>query len=228
MALIWSKKSSGLPIKIRTAYSTSNNDFHPPGTITSIVLDIDIYKNEPKIISRKTESNPDGWRGVEIAVTIAGVWTHYRSRVLQYFQQLAVITPYAHFQLDYSCSKDSKKDFTAEFHRRSEQMPPIAREIAPHPKSLNHITLSGLLKGSSETTLVRFLSRALSGVSPSVAAKIGLTPSLPHSLTHSLPLSLCLFVPLSFVVRSCELLFLCKTFFRCLLTISLQLSVADY
>jgi hypothetical protein len=28
-------------------------------------------------------------------VTIAGSWAHYRARVLQYFQQLAVITPYA-------------------------------------------------------------------------------------------------------------------------------------
>ena len=28
-------------------------------------------------------------------MTIAGSWAHYRARVLQYFQQLAVITPYA-------------------------------------------------------------------------------------------------------------------------------------
>jgi hypothetical protein len=47
-ALIWSKKSSGLPITVRTAHSTSLTA--PPATVTTVVLDIDIYKNEPRII----------------------------------------------------------------------------------------------------------------------------------------------------------------------------------
>ena len=60
--------------------------------------------------STSTVPNKEGWRGTEISVTIAGSWAHYRARVLQYFQQLAVITPYAgtyakvclciHLQLD--------------------------------------------------------------------------------------------------------------------------------
>ena len=45
--------------------------------------------------STTTVPNKEGWRGTEISVTIAGSWAHYRARVLQYFQQLAVITPYA-------------------------------------------------------------------------------------------------------------------------------------
>ena len=47
-ALIWSKKSSGLPITVKTAHSTSLTA--PPATVTTVVLDIDIYKNEPRII----------------------------------------------------------------------------------------------------------------------------------------------------------------------------------
>ena len=86
MALIWSKKSSGLPIRIRTAHST--NPTEVPSTVTTMVLDIDIFKNEPRVVSRRSEPNKEGWRGCEIAVTIAGAWGAYRSRILQYFQQV--------------------------------------------------------------------------------------------------------------------------------------------
>lgn len=132
MALIWSKKSSGLPITIRTAYSTSISA--RPSHVSTIVLDMDIRKNEPRILSRKdvpmaiylknmNATSSDGesevWnRGVDMTVTIAGSWSTTRSRVLQYFQQLAVITPYAHLSLQFISAKDSKKNFTAEFIRR--------------------------------------------------------------------------------------------------------------
>lgn len=134
MALIWSKKSSGLPITIRTAYSTSPSV--RPSHVSTIVLDMDIRKNEPRILSKKdmsmstflrntnpldisSSSDTEGWsRGVDMTVTIAGSWSTTRSRVLQYFQQLAVITPYAHLCLQFISAKDSKKNFIAEFVRR--------------------------------------------------------------------------------------------------------------
>ena len=69
MALIWSKKSSGLPITIKTAHSTTPGSY--PDKITTIVLDIDIHKNEPRILKRHTEQNYANWRGCEIKVTIS-------------------------------------------------------------------------------------------------------------------------------------------------------------
>ena len=155
--------------------------------------------------TKKVESNTEGWRGCEISVTISGIyfvmmffikfikilsknslgaWSTYRSRVLMYFQQLAVITPYAHLQLDFSCRKDDKKNFTAEFCSRSQQMPPIAREVQPHPKSLNHITLSRMLKETREKKLSHFLSKELSGISPGTASK--LAESIGESSVSSL------------------------------------------
>tara|TARA_A100001015_G_scaffold283202_2_gene348291 strand:- start:239 stop:1771 length:1533 start_codon:yes stop_codon:yes gene_type:complete len=170
MALIWSKKSSGLPIKIKTAHSTTPGIF--PDLITTVVLDIDIHKNEPRILKKTTERNDQNWRGCEISVTISGNWSAYRSRVLMYFQQLAVITPYAHLSLDYRKSKDNKNDFTAEFLHRSQQMPPLTKEVPPHPKSLNHITLSSMLTESRHKHLSKFLTNDLSGISAPVASKL--------------------------------------------------------
>ena len=170
MALIWSKKSSGLPIKIKTAHSTTPDTY--PDLITTIVLDIDIHKNEPRILKKHTERNDQKWRGCEISVTISGNWSAYRSRVLMYFQQLAVITPYAHLSLEYRKNKDNKNDFTAEFLHRSQQMPPLTKEVPPHPKSLNHITLSSMLSESRHKHLSKFLTNDLSGISTQVASKL--------------------------------------------------------
>ena len=121
MALIWSKKSSGLPINVRTAHATSAEA--RPSPIIDVVLDMDIYRNQPKTLSRESTKNTEQWRGTEIVITIGGNWTTYRSRTLQYFQQLAVITPYAKLEVNFECTRDPSKSFTASFARRSEQMP---------------------------------------------------------------------------------------------------------
>ena len=52
-----------------------------------------------------------------------------QSRINQYLQQLAVITPYAQFRLDFKCNSDHKRDFSVRFERRSEQMPPSPQEV---------------------------------------------------------------------------------------------------
>lgn len=146
------------------------------------MLDIDIHRNEPKIISTHREPNMEQWRGLEIMVTICGTWSNYRSRVLQYFQQLAVITPYAELNLDFVCLRDDKKSFSAKFVRRSEQMPPTPKVVLPHPKSMNNITLSNLLKTCSPNlTLSKFLTTELSGITPALASRIASTVGLEDS-----------------------------------------------
>lgn len=48
MALIWSKKSTGLPISIKTGYSDKPKQY--PLKISSVILDINIHTNEPNIL----------------------------------------------------------------------------------------------------------------------------------------------------------------------------------
>lgn len=193
MALIWSKKSSGLPILVRTAHA--NTPTATPSPVVEISLDIDIYKNAPRILRRRTEDNHERWRGLEITVTIAGNWSIYRSKVLQYFQQLAVITPYADFSIDFTCLRDAKKSFRAAFSRRSEQMPPPASVINPHPRSLNNITLANLLSHTRAASVDKFLAKDLSGVSAAIATKIskavGVDASVPSSLSQKMVAALC-------------------------------------
>ena len=193
MALIWSKKSSGLPIMVRTAHASSSDA--QPSPIVNIVLDIDIFKNAPKILSRKIESNVEGWRGMELCVTIAGNWSIYRGKLMQYFQQLAVITPYANFAVNFTCQRDAKKSFRNNFYRRSQQMPSPASIVNPHPRSLNNITLTNLLRSCREATVEKFLSRDLSSISTNTAGKIcrsvGVEGASPENLSTAKIAALC-------------------------------------
>jgi DNA topoisomerase-6 subunit B len=70
-ALVWSKKSTGLPIQVYSSSSTS-------GQISFYKLDIDVHRNKPNIIASHKLDNPTRWRGTEISVVIKGKWTSYR------------------------------------------------------------------------------------------------------------------------------------------------------
>ncbi len=94
MALVWAKKSTGMPVEVHSATSTR-------GDVSFCRLDIDIYKNVPHVLLHEQRPNDQGWRGLEISVVIGGKWGAYQSKVLNYLKQLAVITPYAEINMEY-------------------------------------------------------------------------------------------------------------------------------
>ncbi|KAL7551483.1 hypothetical protein ACHAWF_014693 [Thalassiosira exigua] len=184
MALIWSKKSTGVPIRIKTSHvkgvrgggggnlMTEDGERKIGPKVSHCVLDIDIYKNCPRVLEHKQQTNTEQWIGTEMQVLVAGNWTTYKSRVVQYLQQLAIITPYARLEMEYSNRSDDKKGMNLRFERRSEQMPAQAREVKHHPRSVNNLLVQQLLERTSSKTLVKFLTTDLSGISTSVAKKL--------------------------------------------------------
>jgi DNA topoisomerase VI subunit B len=172
MALIWSKKSTGVPIKITTAHRPNSASSNPPKTVSTCVLDIDITNNCPRIVEHKKKTNSTGWIGTELEILIAGNWTTYKSRVVQYLQQLAIITPYAQLELTYENRSEPKRNMSLRYDRRSEQMPPLPREIKHHPSSVNNIIVHQLLERSNHKTLTQFLTNELSSVTTSLAKRI--------------------------------------------------------
>ena len=157
MALIWSKKSTGLPIVIRSAHSTDPR--RAPAHSSHYTLDIDIHRNEPNV--RQVEKRPAPTaaaaaaaggaaaapivRGSTVSLTIGGNWTTYKSKIIRYLEQLAIITPYAQLDLSYECLSNAKTNFSIQYARRSEQMPPLPTEVKHHPSSVNDLLLKQLL-----------------------------------------------------------------------------------
>lgn len=148
MALIWSKMSTGLPVTVETCQKGEE--------ITRCILDIDIAKNVPTIIEHVKRRN-EGWRGSRVSVVIKGNWTTYRSKIMLYMRQMAVITPYAKFSVKFE-SGDAR-DFEIVFYRRTDKMPRAATEVKHHPSSVNQLILKQLMgEVRAKTSILRFLT----------------------------------------------------------------------
>ena len=171
MALIWSKKSTGVPIKITTSHRPKEGS-KMPSHVSFCELDIDITKNIPKILQHEKRKNTNQWLGTQLELLIAGNWTTYKARIVQYLQQLAIITPYAELELVYTNNADPKKNMGMRYDRRSEQMPAPAKEVKHHVSSVNNLVIAQLIERTRTTSLSQFLTKDLAGISLDTAKRL--------------------------------------------------------
>jgi len=164
MALIWSKQSTGLPVEVRSATS-------PDKLLSVCVLDIDIRQNEPRTKLFEQVPNTSRVQGTEISFVVGGNWSKYRSYIVRYMRQIAVITPYARFKLSVHPVGESKT-LVLEYARRSDEMPRVPTTIKHHPASVHVELLSSLMTESKEKLLAKFLTKEFSCVSATLAAKL--------------------------------------------------------
>ncbi|XP_021863172.1 DNA topoisomerase 6 subunit B [Spinacia oleracea] len=149
MALIWSKMSTGLPIEISSGMKGQS-------LLSFCRLDIDIHRNIPHIHLHEKRENKDRWHGAEIQVVIEGNWTTYRSKILHYMRQMAVITPYAQFVFKF-VSETPDKNMTIGFARRTDVMPPVPMETKYHPSAVDLLLIKRLIGETSKQNLLQFL-----------------------------------------------------------------------
>ncbi|KAH9741021.1 DNA topoisomerase 6 subunit B [Citrus sinensis] len=164
MALIWSKMSTGLPIEISSSMRSHN-------FISFCKLDIDIHRNIPHVHLHEKRENKDRWHGAEIQVVIEGNWTTYRSKILHYMRQMAVITPYAQFLFKF-VSEVAEKNVTIRFSRRTDVMPPVPVETKHHPSSVDLLLIKGLIAETSKGTLLQFLQHEFVNIGKSLAERL--------------------------------------------------------
>lgn len=164
MALIWSKMSTGLPIEILSSMRGQS--------YTSFCrLDIDIQRNIPHIHAHEKQENKDQWHGAKIQVVIEGNWTTYRSKILHYMRQMAVITPYAQFLFKF-LSDSPDKNVTIRFARRTDVMPPVPQETKHHPSSVDLLLIKRLITETSKQTLLQFLQHEYVNIGKAYAERL--------------------------------------------------------
>ncbi|KAB2050292.1 hypothetical protein ES319_A13G235700v1 [Gossypium barbadense] len=164
MALIWSKMSTGLPIEISSSMRGQNY-------LSFCRLDIDIHRNIPHIHLHEKRDNKDKWRGAEIQVVIEGNWTTYRSKILHYMRQMAVITPYAQFLFKF-VSDAPDKNVTIKFARRTDVMPPVPVETKHHPSSVDILLIKRLIAETSKQNLMQFLQHEFVNIGKPLAERL--------------------------------------------------------
>ena len=97
-------------------------------------------RNQPNVHEVKKLPNGGSWQGAQLTLVIAGQWQHYRTRILKYLRQIAVITPYLRSTFKYApaAAGDTASAIDITFKRRSEKMPPPP---SVRPCSLHAVTL---------------------------------------------------------------------------------------
>ncbi|XP_043691416.1 DNA topoisomerase 6 subunit B isoform X2 [Telopea speciosissima] len=164
MALIWSKMSTGLPIEISSSMRGQS--------YTSFCrLDIDIHRNVPHIFLHEKKENTEGWHGAEIQVVIEGNWSTYRSKILHYMRQMAVITPYAQFLFKF-VSDAADKNATIQFARRTNVMPPVPCETKHHPSAVDLLLIKRLIVETSKQNLLQFLQHEFVNIGKKYAERL--------------------------------------------------------
>ncbi|MCI0606107.1 DNA topoisomerase VI subunit B [bacterium] len=138
-------------------------------------IQIDTKKNEP-IIVKKTEIEWEHARGTSVSIELEGKYQKGRSSVDEYLELTSIANPHA--ILTYYNPEGQK----VEYSRTFTELPPIPREIKPHPYGIELGMLLKMLHDSKSHWLSGFLTSDFSRVSPRTANEICKAANLdPHA-----------------------------------------------
>lgn len=152
MVIIYSIQETNAPVEIWSA--RKEDDF-----VSHYVLKIDLHKNEPIIRLReriKKTKFRDMWgrtldHGTIIRVYILGDWNRAKRYILEYFKQMAIITPYATFIFE-----DPEGNLHI-YERVTKEMPPPPKPTKYHLQGIDTQILTSLMKTTRAKTIRSFL-----------------------------------------------------------------------
>lgn len=171
--ILYSQLTTGKPARIT---SSTGKEIH------EIELMIDVNKNEPKTISYKEEKNPNKWHGIKIEVEAEGRYIEGKQSITEYLRQTAMSNPYAKINYEGPNGK-------LEFERSVKELPPLPKEIKPHPHGVELGLLRRMLMMTKSRNLIGFLTSDFSRVGRNSASQICRLAKLegnrkPNELNH--------------------------------------------
>ncbi len=150
-----------------------------------VELLIDTQKNLPRVVSEDLVlwDRPSGTR---IELLLKAKYQRGRQSPFDYLKGTAIVNPHARFTL---VEPDGTR---VTYERASTEVPPVPKEVAPHPYGLELGELAYRLKGSNKPTILELLQKELAGVSPRAAREIldraGLSGKTKPADVHGEPL----------------------------------------
>lgn len=155
-SVLYSQLTTGKPVKIT---SSTGRDIH------IFELMIDVAKNEPHVISHRTEKNPKNWKGVKTELETEGRYVEKGASVLEYLKQTAISNPFANISYEGPNGKE-------EFRRVVSELPVQPKEIKPHPYGVELGLLRRMLQSTKTRNIVGFLTEEFSRVGRGTAEQI--------------------------------------------------------
>jgi len=145
MAILYGQITTHKPVIIKS--STGGNKVY------EYKMMIDIQRNRPLILDRKTKRNSENWRGTIVEYSLEGDYYRAMSKILEYLKQTALVTPYADIRFV------DPKGRLYMFTRATSKMPEPPTETLAHPYGVDVETLQRLIRVTNSRNLLDFMRK---------------------------------------------------------------------
>ena len=169
MVLIYSQSTIRVPFEIKSRVALTKKK--SAETTSHYKLFIDIVKNAPEIVDEKKYSgqskNQLKGHGTEVTCCFAGTWSRAKRYIFEYFEEMAVITPYASFSI---ITPDDEEPI---IHTRTVDVvptPPI--EVPLHPIGTDINQLKSEISRTTSKTMKIFLKNHFQRIGDKTAAEV--------------------------------------------------------
>jgi len=167
MAILYGQITTHRPASITS--SIGANDIH----IFEIMTDI--QKNRPIILRREKLGNSKGWRGTIVEFSIEGDYMRAMPKLLEYFKQTAMVTPYANITF---VDPDGR---LYRFRRVMTKMPQPPKEILPHPYGVDVETIRRIINVTDADDMLDFLTTHFHRVGKNIAKRFLDAAKIDHA-----------------------------------------------
>jgi DNA topoisomerase VI subunit B len=145
MAILYGQITTHKPVIIKSSTGGSK--------VYEFKMMIDIQRNRPLILDRKTRRNSEKWRGTIVEYSLEGDYYRAMSKILEYLKQTALVTPYADIRFV------DPKGRLYMFTRATTNMPPPPTETLAHPYGVDVETLQRLIRVTDCRNLLDFMRK---------------------------------------------------------------------
>ena len=171
-AVLYAQLTTGKPTTIISSTGNGKTSFYE--------LMIDIKRNEPNVISHQIIDDGKVWHGLKIEMEIEGRYVESKQSIPEYLRQTAIANPYAEIIFDGPNGR-------LEFPRGATSLPPLPKEIKPHPYGVELGIFRRMLDATNSRTVLSFLMNDFTRVGKTSAEEMcklaGIDPRVsPKSL----------------------------------------------
>ncbi len=157
-AAMYGQLTTGRPIKVLSKISDE-----PQGNY--VELHIDTQTNKPEIVKEGKKSFPHD-HGTRMELDLEGSYAKGDQSIDEYLKETAIVNPHA--TIIYTNPKAEQRIYA----RVTNELPPKAIEIKPHPHGIEVGILIKMMKQTTAKTLQQFLQNDFSRVSSPIAREI--------------------------------------------------------
>ncbi len=157
--VMYGQITTGKPTRV-----TSKTEKDKPAAVKEIMLNT--KTNSPSIVSEDFVMWDEKEHGTKVELFLTGRYVAGKQSVLEYLRQVAIVNPHTSITF---IDPDGK---TFIYARATDKLPPITKEIRPHPEGVELGTLMNMGRASRTRNLRDFLKTDFSRVSERLAKEI--------------------------------------------------------